>query len=239
MKSGSQEKQNSMIGSQNDMQKCMIKFAPPQNPRQSTDMKTSDQTKKTTKSKTRRTASAAAKILASPNTGARAKSVAASVLTQRRSQGDQAKKTARSGTLRTALGAAKILSSPSTGTGAERAAASILTQRKSQGGFDVRSFCQTFRLVRPDLTRMTGYSLRSVDKWAAGENPGAATQRRLREVGRLFDGLSEIMEPEYVGQWLKTPNDAFDGSTPLQVIERGETDRIWRMIFIVETGEPI
>ena len=110
---------------------------------------------------------------------------------------------------------------------------------KTSAAFNVSNLCTRFRLVRPDLTRMTGYSLRSVDKWAAGENPGAATQRRLKEVGRLFEGLSEIMEPEYVGQWLKTPNDAFDGSTPLQVIERGETDRIWRMIFIVETGEPL
>jgi hypothetical protein len=31
---------------------------------------------------------------------------------------------------------------------------------------------------------------------------------------------------------------AFDGSTPLQVIERGETDRIWRMIYELEFGEP-
>ena len=86
---------------------------------------------------------------------------------------------------------------------------------------------------------MTGYSLRSVDKWAAGEKPGAATQRRLKEMERLFEGLTEIMEPGYVGEWLKTANEAFDGSTPLQVIERGETDRIWRMIFIVETGESL
>jgi len=27
-------------------------------------------------------------------------------------------------------------------------------------------------------------------------------------------------------------------STPLQVIERGETDRIWRMVYELESGEP-
>jgi hypothetical protein len=42
-----------------------------------------------------------------------------------------------------------------------------------------------------------------------------------------------------VGEWLKTPNEAFDGSTPLQVIERGESDRIWRMIYQLQTGEPL
>ncbi len=106
-------------------------------------------------------------------------------------------------------------------------------------GFNVQTFCQRFHLARPDLTRMTGYSLRAVDKWAAGEKPGASAQHRLKELDRLFAALSEIMKPAYVGEWLKAPNDAFDGSTPLQVIERGETDRIWRMIFLVETGEPL
>ena len=118
---------------------------------------------------------------------------------------------------------------------------SPLSIRKKAGNrpFDVKRFCRQYRVVRPDLTRLTGYSLRSVDKWAAGDKPSAAAQKQLRELVRLFDALSDIMETPYVGEWLKTPNDAFDGSTPLQVIERGESDRIWRMIYFLETGEPI
>ena len=46
------------------------------------------------------------------------------------------------------------------------------------------------------------------------------------------------VSPEAIGPWLKDPNPAFDGSTPLQVIERGETDRIWRMVYELESGEP-
>jgi hypothetical protein len=30
----------------------------------------------------------------------------------------------------------------------------------------------------------------------------------------------------------------FSVSTLLQVIERGETDRIWRMVYELESGEP-
>ena len=41
-----------------------------------------------------------------------------------------------------------------------------------------------------------------------------------------------------VGRWLKQPNPAFDGSTPLQVVERGEMDRIWRMLYDLESGQP-
>jgi hypothetical protein len=37
---------------------------------------------------------------------------------------------------------------------------------------------------------------------------------------------------------MQEPNPAFDGSTPLQVIERGESDRLWKMIYALESGDP-
>ncbi|MCS6245244.1 MAG: DUF2384 domain-containing protein [Opitutus sp.] len=43
-----------------------------------------------------------------------------------------------------------------------------------------------------------------------------------------------MIEPAQVGRWLTHPNPAFDGSTPLQVVER----RIWRMLYDVESGQP-
>lgn len=104
--------------------------------------------------------------------------------------------------------------------------------------FEVKAFCRRYKIIRPDLTRLTGYSLRAVDKWAIGENPAAPARKQLAELVRLFDTLSELMESKDVGPWLKAPNPAFANSTPLQVIERGETDRIWRMIYQLETGEP-
>ena len=55
---------------------------------------------------------------------------------------------------------------------------------------------------------------------------------------RLLDGLARVMKPVQVGHWLKLPNAAFDGSTPLQVVERGELDRIWRMLFDLESSQP-
>ena len=36
--------------------------------------------------------------------------------------------------------------------------------------------------------------------------------------------------------WLETPNDAFGGLKPLEVIKRGEIDRLWNMIFYRESG---
>ena len=59
------------------------------------------------------------------------------------------------------------------------------------------------------------------------------------EMDRLLDGLARVMQPAQVGHWLKSPNPAFDGSTPLQLVERGEIDRIWRMLFDLESGQRV
>ena len=95
-----------------------------------------------------------------------------------------------------------------------------------------------FALPQALLVRLTGFSPRSVAKWSQGEAPSEKQGKALVEMDRLLDGLAGVMEPGQIGRWLKQPNTAFDGSTPLQVIERGENDRIWRMLYDLESGQP-
>jgi hypothetical protein len=42
----------------------------------------------------------------------------------------------------------------------------------------------------------------------------------------------------FTSEWLTTPNEAFGDLKPIEVIERGEVDRIWRMIYYIESGQP-
>src|SRR5262245_28252294 len=96
----------------------------------------------------------------------------------------------------------------------------------------------TFKMPQPIVVRLTGFSPRSVAKWSEGVRPSPKQEKALAETDRLLDGLSRVMKPEEIGRWLKSPNPAFDGSTPLQIVERGEIDRIWRMLFDLESGQP-
>lgn len=48
--------------------------------------------------------------------------------------------------------------------------------------------------------------------------------------------LGTVVDFKEIPAWLQTPNDAFDGLKPLEAIERGETDRLWSMIFFLESG---
>lgn len=54
------------------------------------------------------------------------------------------------------------------------------------------------------------------------------------ELDQLREGLCRVMKPEAIGSWLETPNKAFDGLKPIEVIEQGQIARIWRMIYEME-----
>ncbi len=102
----------------------------------------------------------------------------------------------------------------------------------------LRHYRTAFRMPQPTVVRLTGFSPRSVAKWSQGVPPSPKQEKALAEMDRLLDGLARVMQPKQVGQWLKSPNPAFDGSTPLQVVERGEIDRVWRMLYDIESGQP-
>ncbi len=107
------------------------------------------------------------------------------------------------------------------------------------GGYvSVKDIASRFKISHETLGRLTGFSLRAVCNWSQGRKRSSSTSRRLTEVNRLFAALEELVASEAIGPWLKTPSPAFDGSTPLQVIERGEADRIRRMVYELQSCEP-
>ena len=91
-------------------------------------------------------------------------------------------------------------------------------------------------LPRKTFSRLTGFSERAIADWEKGKAITEPGLRRMREIERLQERLAEVVEPEAIPQWLETPNPAFEGLKPLEVIERGEIDRLWTMIFYLESG---
>lgn len=67
---------------------------------------------------------------------------------------------------------------------------------------------------------------------------GQREQKAFIELKRLVSSLSEIMPANEVGKWLKTPNEAFGGFKPLELLDRGEVDRIYEMIYVLKAGIP-
>jgi DNA-binding transcriptional regulator YiaG len=96
---------------------------------------------------------------------------------------------------------------------------------------------QTMHLPRKTFSRLLGFSERALADWESGKQPpNDQAERRLNELQRLQEGLRKVVKPEVIPHWIDTPNEAFGGLKPLEVIERGETDRLWRMIYFLESG---
>lgn len=93
-------------------------------------------------------------------------------------------------------------------------------------------------LSQPVFARLLPASTRSIASLEAGAAPSEAIVRRLTELDRLTAALSEVVKKETLGSWLQTPNSAFDNLKPIEVIERGESDRIWSMIYFLRSGVP-
>lgn len=91
-------------------------------------------------------------------------------------------------------------------------------------------------LTRKAFSRLTGYSERAIANWETGAMPDEPGLRRIREIQRFQERLAEVVPAAEIPLWLDTPNEAFDGLKPLEVIERGEIDRLWNMIFYLESG---
>jgi len=91
-------------------------------------------------------------------------------------------------------------------------------------------------LTQARFARLLPVSVRSLATLESGTAATEAVARRLTELERLTDALLEVIQEKSLGQWLQTPNPAFDGLAPLEIIERGQTDRLWEMIYFLRSG---
>jgi transcriptional regulator with XRE-family HTH domain len=91
-------------------------------------------------------------------------------------------------------------------------------------------------LSRKMFSRLAGFSERAIADWESGKPVSEPGLRRIKELDRFRERLSEVVAADAIPSWLDAPNEAFDGLKPLEVIERGEIDRLWNMIFYLESG---
>ncbi|HVA48219.1 MAG TPA: antitoxin Xre/MbcA/ParS toxin-binding domain-containing protein [Pirellulales bacterium] len=93
-------------------------------------------------------------------------------------------------------------------------------------------------MSRQRFARLASMSTRNLAFIESGKPPSANVLRQLHGIRRLIDALSEVVQKDAIGRWLEQPNDAFEGQKPIDVIERGEVDRIWQRIFYLRSGVP-
>jgi DNA-binding transcriptional regulator YiaG len=132
---------------------------------------------------------------------------------------------------------------------ASRARPALKARKTAAQAFSVRGKSTSYRTELTDLRRKLGISQkafallssssqRAVARWEAGEKPGEHAKRTLVELQRLQKALAVVMKKDSIPEWLEIPNKALGGLKPLEVIQRGEIDRIWSLIYYLQSGEP-
>jgi DNA-binding transcriptional regulator YiaG len=101
---------------------------------------------------------------------------------------------------------------------------------------DVRS---GLGVTREFFARLTGFSVRAITGWEAGRPVSEPGLRRVKEMERLRAALADGMREEFIPQWLETPCEGLGGLKPVEVLERGEADRLWRVVLLIGSGMPI
>ena len=81
-------------------------------------------------------------------------------------------------------------------------------------------------------------SVRTIATVESDRKKADRLQRDYLEVTRLCDALGEVVEPSVLGEWFLAPNKRFGGSKPIEIIERGEIDRLWEMVYRLRSGMP-
>jgi transcriptional regulator with XRE-family HTH domain len=86
-----------------------------------------------------------------------------------------------------------------------------------------------------ELARATGAAQSTSRAWLNGSrSPSGARAERLLELSALVERLERLMEPDYIGIWLRKPIPALDDEKPLDLIGRGDYRRVATVISALE-----
>ncbi len=94
-------------------------------------------------------------------------------------------------------------------------------------------------LTQDLFARLIGVTQRSISTWERGGEINEASLRRNREMDHLADELRRSMREDFIPHWLVSPNEGLGGISPIEAMERGESGRVWRSVFLLGSGTPL
>jgi transcriptional regulator with XRE-family HTH domain len=140
----------------------------------------------------------------------------------------QARKTKQKVDKRKTKGALKVGGGKKPAGGAASPRAAVSARAPANGALKVR---RQLGVTLKVFARMTGFSERAIAGWESGRKVSEPGARRLKEMERLRRALVDVMPEDVIPSWLETECKALGGLKPIEVLERGEIDRLWRTIF--------
>lgn len=91
---------------------------------------------------------------------------------------------------------------------------------------------------RNQLAYIMNASDRAIVNWEQGDPISPVYAAKLGEIQSVYSELKQLMKPEDIGLWLLTEMEEFEGRTPADLINKGETGRLWASLFYLRSGMP-
>ena len=95
---------------------------------------------------------------------------------------------------------------------------------------------ETGHLSDRDIARATGAGVSTVGAWVRRtRSPRGERAERLAELSAIVERLARVMEPGYIPVWLHKPLPALGDEKPIDLLARGEWQRVARLISGLES----
>jgi len=100
---------------------------------------------------------------------------------------------------------------------------------------DIPRMARILRVSQESLSRILNVSARTAHRWMKGTRPRPKPE--LEQLSQIVSLLLETLPSEdAVRSYLNNPNPSFDGDTPMNLLVRGEFDRVARDMEAVREG---
>jgi transcriptional regulator with XRE-family HTH domain len=95
---------------------------------------------------------------------------------------------------------------------------------------------ETGYLSERDIARATGAGVSTVGAWLRRtRSPRGERAERLAELSAIVERLARVIKPTYIPVWLHKPVPALDDEKPIDVLAKGEWQRVARLISELES----
>lgn len=104
---------------------------------------------------------------------------------------------------------------------------------------DLKRHRETLGLTQHDMAKMMLVGLRTYHRW---EQDTATmdhnAQVRLREITQLTYAIQDLVQPQYIQDWFMRPIPQLGDLSVYEAFARGDSGKIWRMLYELEAGIP-
>jgi transcriptional regulator with XRE-family HTH domain len=103
---------------------------------------------------------------------------------------------------------------------------------------DVGQLRQRLDFSQAAMAQVIGVSSRTVSRWEEGSTrPSGLAKEKLEKIEALVELIERYIKQEARAEWLQTPNPAFGGKSPAEVLQSpGGMDRLIEFFRRIEWG---